>query len=225
MRIWERLATKRGDEATSAPRAGAVSASAAPVASMDPALPGAEGADDSRVTFSRVYDDHVDFIWRSARRLGVTEDAVDDVVQQVFVVVHRRFGEFEGRASVKTWLFAILIRVVRDHRRSLRRKSPHLSGDPTDPDALADSAQMSDPYEALSRVEASRLINQLLDALEEDRRIVFVMAELEQMMPAEIAEALGVDAKLVYARLRAGRADFEQAAARLRRREERGGLP
>jgi RNA polymerase sigma-70 factor (ECF subfamily) len=180
---------------------------------------------DGDAVFSRLYDEHVDFVWRSARRLGVTEDAADDVVQQVFVVVHRRLSEFEGRASIKTWLFAVLLRVVQDHRRSLRRKSPHLVGEPTDPDAIPDSARASDPYEALSRVEASRLINRLLECLDEERRVVFVMAELEQLTPAESAEALGVDVKVVYARLRAARADFEQAATRLRKRVERGERP
>ena len=221
-----RPATNRGEEVLSPSRDPAVKASAVTLGSpmMDEVADGAL-ATGAAPAFARIYDDHVDFVWRGARRLGVTEDAVDDVVQQVFVVVHRRLSEFEGRASVKTWLFAVLIRVVRDHRRLLRRKSPHLTGEPTDPDVLADSARASDPYEALSRVEASRLINQLLDALEEERRVVFVMAELEQMMPAEISEALGVDAKVVYARLRAARADFEQAAARLRKRAERGAGP
>jgi RNA polymerase sigma-70 factor (ECF subfamily) len=180
---------------------------------------------DARLAFERLYDEQVDFVWRSARRLGVGEDAVDDVVQQVFVVVHRRLKEFEGRSSLRTWLSSVLIRVVHDHRRTLRRKSPHLAGEPTDPDGLADPARTSDPYEVLSRLEASRLINHLLDSLEEDRRVVFVMAELEQMMPAEIAEALGVDPKVVYGRLRAARVDFEQAAERLRKRAERGKSP
>jgi RNA polymerase sigma-70 factor (ECF subfamily) len=173
-------------------------------------------------SFSSLYDAHVDFVWRSARRLGVDDEAADDVVQQVFVVVHRRLSEFEGRASVKSWLFAILLRVVQDHRRSLRRKSPHRSGEAVDPDDLPAATVASDPYEALSRAEASRLINQLLECLDKDRRAVFVMAELEQMTPAEIAEALEVDVRVVYARLRAARADFEEAAARLRKRAQRG---
>jgi RNA polymerase sigma-70 factor (ECF subfamily) len=177
---------------------------------------------DDLPSFPSLYDEYVDFVWRSARRLGVDDDAADDVVQQVFVVVHRRLSEFEGRASIKSWLFAILLRVVQDHRRSLRRKSPHRGGEALDPDALPAATAASDPYEALSRTEASRLINQLLECLDKDRRAVFVMAELEQMTPAEIAEALEVDAKVVYARLRAARADFEQAAARLRKRVERG---
>jgi RNA polymerase sigma-70 factor (ECF subfamily) len=220
MRIWSRPATKGGEEAPSPPRDADVRASATAV--EFPSAPAEDGNTNEVATFSRLYDDYVDFVWRSARRLGVDEASADDAAQQVFVVVHRRLSEFEGRASVKSWLFAILLRVVHDHRRSLRRKSPHLAGEAVDPDVLPASASASDPYEALSRVEASRLINELLESLDEERRVVFVMAELEQMTPAEIAEALEVDAKVVYARLRAARADFEQAAVRLRKRVERG---
>jgi RNA polymerase sigma-70 factor (ECF subfamily) len=169
-------------------------------------------------TFERLYDDHVDFVWRSARRLGVSEEAVDDVVQRVFLVVHRRLAEFEGRSSIKTWLFSILLHAVREHRRSIRRKSPHLLSEPNDPDAIADTSVARNPDEAFERAEASRIIDELLESLEEEKRIVFVMAELEQMTAIEIGEATGLEPKAVYSRLRAARTDFERAAARMRRR-------
>src|SRR5262245_51753387 len=74
------------------------------------------------LTLAEVYETQFDFVWRSARRLGVASLHVDDVVQEVFLVVFRRLAEFEGRSSLKTWLFGITRRVVRDHRRSARRK-------------------------------------------------------------------------------------------------------
>jgi RNA polymerase sigma-70 factor (ECF subfamily) len=171
-------------------------------------------------TFESIYDKHIDFVWRSVRRLGVSEAAVDDVVQQVFLVVYRRLGEFEGRSSLKTWLFAIVLRSVQEHRRSMRRKSPHLSHDAIDPDLLPDSAM--GPDAALTRAEASHLIDGLLEALTGDKRVVFVMAELEQMTAPEIAQVTGLDATTIYSRLRAARTDFERAAALLRRRLTQG---
>jgi RNA polymerase sigma-70 factor, ECF subfamily len=215
MRIEPPPATKGSDEKASP--GDAVSSAIAAEILIDP-----HAAGDARASFDQIYDEHVDFVWRSARRLGVDEDAADDVVQQVFVVVYRRLREFEGRAAIKTWLFAILLRVAQDYRRTLRRKNPHLSSEPADPDLVADETLASSPYESLSRTEASRLILHLLDSLEDDRRVVFVMAELEQMTPAEIAAALSEDVKVIYSRLRGARADFEQAAARLRKRTMRG---
>ncbi len=171
---------------------------------------------ETATTFERVYDEHVEFIWRSARRLGVSEGAIDDVVQQVFLVLHRRFGEFESRSSFRTWLFAILLRVVREHRRALRRKSPHWFGKRVEVDELADSSSKSCPAEALERAEAWQILEDLLESLEGDKRIVFVMMEIEQMTAVEVSAATGLRPNAVYSRLRAARTDFERAAARLR---------
>jgi RNA polymerase sigma-70 factor (ECF subfamily) len=167
-----------------------------------------------------VYGDHVDFVWRNAIRLGVAEAAADDVAQQVFLVVHRRLSEFEGRSSVKTWILSILLRVVREYQRGVRRKTPHWLHDPVDPDLVPDTAD--DPHEALTRAEAARVIDELLDSLDQDKRVVFVLAELEQMTAREISEATGLTPRAVYSRLRAARTDFERAAARVRRRALRG---
>jgi RNA polymerase sigma-70 factor (ECF subfamily) len=173
----------------------------------------------AEASFEQVYSTYVDFVWRSALRLGVDEAAADDVVQQVFLVVYQRLCTFEGRSTLKTWLFAILLRVVRGHRRIVRRRSPHLAHESVDPDLIADGAV--DPHEALSRAEASRTIDVLLDSLDGDKRVVFVMAELEEMTASQISLATGLTANAVYSRLRAARTDFERAAAALRRRESR----
>jgi hypothetical protein len=82
--------------------------------------------------FDEIYRDHFAFVWRSARRLGVDASSLDDVVQEVFVIAHRRLPSFEGRSSVSTWLFGITLRVARDHRRSRARR-------PLDPHAEPDS--------------------------------------------------------------------------------------
>src|SRR3954451_824730 len=126
--------------------------------------------------FEDVYRGELGFVWRSAKRLGLRDAALDDAVQEVFVVAHRRLAEFEGRSSLRTWLFGIPLRVVRDHRRSARRRDP---GPPVDPDSLR--ATGSGPAESAEKAEAVRLLHTLLDELDDERREVFVMAELEQM--------------------------------------------
>lgn len=177
----------------------------------------------SDLTFDEVYDTNADFVWRSARRLGIGDHAIDDVMQQVFLVVHRRLAEFEGRSSMKTWLFSILLRVVKDERRSIRRKSPHWMTGPADPDALEDAG--NDPEALASRAEASRTIEFLLESLDGEKRAVFVMAELEQMTANEISEATGLDPKAVYSRLRAARIDFERAAMKWRKTHGAEAMP
>jgi RNA polymerase sigma-70 factor (ECF subfamily) len=170
----------------------------------------------STLVFVEVYEAQFDFVWRSARRLGVSALHLDDVVQEVFLVVHRRLAEFEARSSLKTWLFAITRRVVSDYRRSARRKPSEPIGN-YEPEASASC--LADAQ--LARDEDARLLYALLDELDEDKREVFVLAELEQMSGPEIADALAENLNTVYARLRAARAAFEAAVARHHARNRR----
>ena len=161
-------------------------------------------------SFNEVYETYFDYVWRSARRLGAVEATLDDVVQDVFMAVHRRLGDFEGRSSIKTWLFGITLRVVRDHRRTARRK-------PTQP-MLAEPEDIDGgtPHEAALRAQAARLLYDLLDGLDDDKREVFVLMELEQMTAPEVGNLLGLNVNTVYGRIRAARREFEQGVARLR---------
>ena len=165
-------------------------------------------------SFDYVYAGELAFVWRSARRLGVREAAVEDVVQEIFVVVHRQLPEFEGRSSLKTWLFGITLRVVRDHLRSARRKATC-----GDEELASVRDHRPGPSDHAERSEAVRLLHALLDELDDARREVFVMAELEQMTVPEIAEVLGLNVNTTYARLRLARQEVEQALARHRARD------
>ncbi len=161
-----------------------------------------------------LYAAHFDFVWRSARRLGVLPAQLDDVVQETFLVAYRRLAEFEGRSSERTWLFGIVLRVAKTHRRSLGRKAAEpLLLDVRDDRAGAD--------EALEAGQARAVLEHLLGALDEDRRAVFILAELEEMTAPEIASALGVKLNTVYSRLRLARKDFEDALKRYRAQTER----
>jgi RNA polymerase sigma-70 factor (ECF subfamily) len=163
-----------------------------------------------------VYAEHAPFVWRSVRRLGVPLGAVEDAVQDVFLVVHRRLAEFEGRSSVRTWLFGIVRRVVRDHRPSRRQE-------PTDAlvlDSLP-GALDAGPVALAERAEAARTLQSLLDTLDDEKREAFVLVDLEEMSVPEAAEALGANVNTVYSRVRAARQDLEQALARARARRKR----
>ncbi len=165
--------------------------------------------------FETVYEQHFDFVWRSLRRLGVREACLDDAAQDVFVVVHRKLDSFEGRSSLKTWLFGIALRVARNYHRTAQRRDAEAL-----PETVAD-ASAPGPHEATAQAEAVRLLHSLLDTLCDDRRAVFVMMELEQMSAPEVAEALSVNLNTVYSRLRKARVDFEAALTRHRARSER----
>ena len=176
----------------------------------------AEPACASELRVDQVYEAHVDFVWRSARSLGVREMNIDDVVQEVFVVVQRRLAEFEGRSDIKTWLFGITRRVVRAHVRQLvrSRSQTETSADLVDPNAACAESQ-------LATLEGARLLYALLDELEPDLREVFVLSELEEMSGPSIAEALDLELSNVYARVRRARMAFDAALRRYRAKQAR----
>jgi len=171
--------------------------------------------------FDAVYEAHLDFVWRTVRRMGVRPADTDDVVQEVFFVVHRRLAEFEGRAQLKTWVFKILVHVVRHYWRTHQRKpGDQATEDPAEIQTLAADHEHS-PAAALERVEALHVLDGLLARLDEDKREVFVLAEIEQMTAAEIADIVEANVNTVSSRLRAARQEFEKALLRFRAHELR----
>jgi RNA polymerase sigma-70 factor (ECF subfamily) len=170
-------------------------------------------------TFDEVYQRHAPFVWRAACRLGVAPSAVEDVVQDTFLVVHRRLGEYEERSSMRAWLFAILVRVIRDYRRTARRKATHVAGR-ADLDGFVDASTPS-PLEATERREAVQELYAILNAMSEERRDVFVLVELEELTVPEVARALAANVNTIYFRLRAARREFEKAVLRHQARNAR----
>lgn len=206
-------------DATGAGQYGSVTTS---VARLAVASPGHDPSPSRPVrhlapAFDAIYEEHFDFVWRMARRLGVPESAADDVVQDTFVVLHRRLPEYDGETPIRRWLVGILTRVVSDHRRRYRRKDAACVPHPEESErALASSAPA--PSAEVEQAEAVRLLDALLSEIDEDKREVLVLAQLEEMTVPEIAELLGANVNTVYARLRAARRDFDAAHARHRAR-------
>jgi RNA polymerase sigma-70 factor (ECF subfamily) len=145
--------------------------------------------------------------------MGVQESSVEDAVQDVFLVVHRRLPEFQGRSQIRTWLFGIVLRVAQSHRRSVRRREAHVvQGQPVEIDAVS-ATDPDGPMEAIAQRQAHTLVHRILDAMDDDKRAIFVLVELEQMTVREAAGVLGINFNTAYSRLRAARAMFEAAVA------------
>ena len=161
-------------------------------------------------SFDAVYQQHFDFVWRLARRLGVAPASVDDVVQDVFVVVHRRLATFEGRSTMRSWLYGIVRRVVSDHRKKHQRRRETAMAEAPTLEAVGDPERSAQVEEELA------LLHELLDQLPDEQREVFVLAELEQLSAPEIVELTGVKLNTVYSRLRLARRAFERGLARAR---------
>mgnify|MGYP002784713986 CR=1 FL=1 len=169
----------------------------------------------ARPDFDEVYRDHVGFVWRSLRRFGVLEAELDAAAHEVFLVVHRRLPEFDGRAAITSWLYAIARGVASNRRRSDQRRTKRL-------EQLPEPAPTGlDPTEQLERDEAAAAVERFLAGLPADQRIVFELFEIEGLRAGEIAEMLAVNVNTVYTRLRAARLRFGDYVAALS--ADRGG--
>ncbi len=150
------------------------------------------------------------FVWRALRRLGVAPADADDACQEVFVVVYRRLGEYEGRGQLRSWLYGIAVRVAAAHRRRAHQRHEVPTEEPVGPD---EASSMNPEGEVADR-EALALLDRALDGLDDDKRAVFVLYEIEGLEMPEIAEAVSCPLQTAYSRLHAARKDVERAMKR-----------
>jgi RNA polymerase sigma-70 factor, ECF subfamily len=170
---------------------------------------------DPPPVFADVYAKHAAFVWRSMRRLGVRPGDVEDTCQEVFLIVHAKLGEFRG-GSLRAWLFAIAARVASDYRKRafVRRE---VSGDDDVPEVPVPEAQTA----AVERAQALVLLDGILADLDDDKRAVFMLFELEQMPMQEVAAAVGCPLQTAYTRLHAARDQVHAAIERAKKKNAR----
>jgi RNA polymerase sigma-70 factor, ECF subfamily len=162
--------------------------------------------------FGAIYRENFDLVWRTLRRYGVLDAAIDDATQDVFMVVHARLASFEGRSAFRTWVFGIARRVARAHRPSPTAHAAGLGGDTVE--GLPDVASRS-PLAVLEAIEAARVLEALLASLGPKKRDALILVDLEEMTVLKASKVLGVSSNTLYSRVRAGRHEIERALARL----------
>lgn len=159
--------------------------------------------------FTQLYRAEVGRVWRVISRLGVAARDLEDAVQDVFVVAHKKLDTLRDDVAPGLWLTGIAVKVAHDYRRRTQRK-------PESP--LESARQLPDlgiaPDELAARRDAMGVALRLLEELDPPQREVFVLAELEQLTAPEIAELTSTPLNTVYSRLRLARARFNELAAR-----------
>jgi len=155
--------------------------------------------------FGALYAGHFRAVWRTLQRLGVHPGSVDDAAQEVFVTAWRRWADFEGRSTERTWLLGIAIRVASDTRRKQR---------PTEEVSPQLQTTGPGPESATASKEVGRRVEALLELLEPERREVLLLVDVEGYTVPEVASATGVNLNTLYTRLRAARQQFEDLVKR-----------
>jgi RNA polymerase sigma-70 factor (ECF subfamily) len=165
------------------------------------------------ISFADVYAANARYVWQSLRRLGVAPADLEDVCQDVFVVIHRKLGGFDGRSQLRTWIYGIALRCASAYRRSRARREV-----PT-PELEAQRVEATQ-IDSVEQRNARAVLDSVLDALDEDKRAVFVLYELEELPMSEVAEAVGCPLQTAYSRLHAARQKVEREIARLAAKEK-----
>jgi RNA polymerase sigma-70 factor (ECF subfamily) len=147
-----------------------------------------------------IFDEYSKYIWRSLRHFGVAEADVEDVCQEVFITVHRKLPEFEGRSSLKTWLYGICLRTASDYRRRAYNRRERVMADA---DQLAEQAA---PRNTDAPAESRQLVLSMLNLLDDEKREVLVLYEIEGFTMKEVAEIVRCPLQTAYSRLYAARA-------------------
>jgi RNA polymerase sigma-70 factor, ECF subfamily len=166
------------------------------------------GAAGSPLGFVEVYRQLFPFVWRALRAFGVAVPHLDDAAQDVFVVVHRRLEEFRHESTPRTWIFEIAYRTALNYRRRERRKGGLCTLETDAP------SPGPDPEARLRSAQAWDFVSRFLEELDEDKRAVFVLTQLEGLSATQVAETLNIPTNTVYTRLHHARGAFRDALAK-----------
>ena len=182
---------------------------------------GSDFASGDVSSFESIYKQYFGFVWSSVRRFGVSPAAMDDVVQEVFIVIHSRLHTLEQPKALRSWIYGIVRRTVSGHHRSRRLREASGAALATEPNA---QPLPRTPLDLVEQNDQVKLLFSLLEELDEPKREVFLMAELDELTVPEIAEILEIPLNTAYSRLRAARQAFDEALVRHSARSEgRGG--
>jgi RNA polymerase sigma-70 factor (ECF subfamily) len=170
--------------------------------------------------FRTIFETYGPFVARTLRRLEVPSADRHDLRQEIFVVVHRKLGEFDGRAPLASWIYGICVRMVSMYRRSARVRRERPSDNP-EPELAASGVVTTQDLDLDSR-RACAHAEALLAKLDDEKRRVFVLYEVEGLSMIEVAEIVGCPLQTAYSRLHAARKGMKVLLQRSRL--ARGGL-
>jgi RNA polymerase sigma factor (sigma-70 family) len=169
--------------------------------------------------FSRLVAVHEGMVYNLAVRLLGDAEEARDLSQEAFLQVHRTLGRFEGRSSLKTWIFRIVVNLSRNRQRWWRRRFRHRSCalediSPRDESSLSASrSAFSSPYELARRRERSEKVQAALLRLSFDHRAILLLKEVEELSCDQIAASLGIPEGTVKSRLARAREALRRALA------------
>lgn len=153
----------------------------------------------------RLYDAHVDRVFRLVYRMAGDLDRAKDYTQETFIRAFSRLADFRGEAALSTWLGSIAISVALNGLRKVRRMR--------DREVALDEAPQMGRLSVEAEPDLKTRLAQAIDGLPDGYRAVFVMHDVEGYTHEEIASSLGVHPGTSKAQLFRARARLREALA------------
>lgn len=163
-----------------------------------------------KLTFIEVYEKAFSAVWGYGAARGLSGADLEDVVQEVFVVVHQRLHMFEGRSSVNTWVVGIAVNVIRSYRR---RRATRKLGDDLEQFPEMEAERSTPGAQVEARRDAEFLFT-VLEGLSEPQREIFILVELQEISVVDASRLLDVNEETLRSRLRVARKHVNAAIAR-----------
>ena len=157
-----------------------------------------------------VYERELDYLCRTLRRLGVSPSDIEDLAHEVFLVLHRRWADFDASLPLRPWLFGIAFRVASAYHKRAHREVPRSWEAWTEVEDLGQR-----PDEAAEQRQRRALLLAALEYVPLERRAVLVMHDLDDASMRDIAGALSIPRFTAYSRLRKARRELDEAVRRL----------
>ena len=149
------------------------------------------------------FQSEFDYLCRTLRRLGVRPEDIEDDAHEVFLVLNRKWPEYDRSRPLRPYLFGIAFRVSSARKRRAQRELPQ---------ALEETAdQAPSPHDALEAAHARELVLAALLRVPLPRRAVLVMHDIDEIPMRDIATTLSLPLFTGYSRLRKARREFEAA--------------
>jgi len=151
----------------------------------------------------------LDYVHRTLRRLGTALSEIEDLAQEVFLTLHKRWAAYDPERPLRPYLFGIAFRVAAGHHRKRKREVTFEIIEVTD--------SGPGPDEVLQTKQARALVLAALEHIPLPRRAVLLMHDIDEVPVEEVAAALGIPRFTAYSRLRKARRELESAVRRLTR--------
>jgi RNA polymerase sigma-70 factor (ECF subfamily) len=159
-----------------------------------------------------LFKQYASFVASFLLRMGISRTDLDDVIQDVFLVAHKLGGYAPGPAKPTTYLANIALRAATTHRRKRQVRSFVRTNDEI---VTGAASELQDPERAADAQHQLKVLQAVLQQLDEDKRAIFIMAEIHGETVVSIAAGLGIPVDTAYSRLRAARKVFQEAASAL----------